>query len=370
MPYPGLQLHCLILHTGLILPVSKLTNFLELHSRKALLNALHCLQVHRYQHHSCVPLAATTIVHQAHSVEPVIGPRQPLQPQIRPLQPCNNPALEHHKELNHLIVSADSADAILQLVCEQVPSFTAALTTPYQSTSLAIAAACCHTTRHLHHPCAQGGDFNAVNAATALHRVAHFSPPRLQSLAPHPGFALLLKLVTAHTPHLRARELANVLWAFAHLQLPPSPHLGALLLAATGTQLRHFNPQGTANMLWALGKLGLQPPQPLLQGLLAALGPHLPHIKPQGLSNSVYGLALLGHDPGGRLMDTTAARLLEMIELGDEVRPAALPHSSLSLPLFHDACPLGTCCSACRTGVRQPILWWSDTPLPCRSVPA
>ena len=84
------------------------------------------------------------------------------------------------------------------------------------------------------------------------------------------------------------------------------------------------------------GQAGPAAPPPLLQGLLAALGPHLPHIRPQGLSNSVYGLALLGHDPGGRLMDTTAARLLEMIELGDEVRPAALPRSCL-FPPFPDA---------------------------------
>ena len=86
-----------------------------------------------------------------------------------------------------------------------------------------------------------------------------------------------------------------------------------------GSQLRHLNPQGTANVLWALGKLDMQPGEPLLQALTSALWPHLPNFSPQGLSNSVYGLALLGHDPGGSLMDTAAARLLEMIELKDEV---------------------------------------------------
>ena len=79
---------------------------------------LHHLQVHRYQQPPCGPIPATSIVHQTHSVEPLIGPRQPLQ--SRPSGPCSGPILEHHKQLNQQIISAESADAILQLVCEQV----------------------------------------------------------------------------------------------------------------------------------------------------------------------------------------------------------------------------------------------------------
>ena len=67
------------------------------------------------------------------------------------------------------------------------------------------------------------------------------------------------------------------------------------------------NPQNMANILWAFATLDVQPGTGLLEAGAHRMLELLPTTKPQALSNTMWAFATLGYNPGTR---TLAARPL------------------------------------------------------------
>ena len=53
-----------------------------------------------------------------------------------------------------------------------------------------------------------------------------------------------------------------------------------------------------ANILWAFATLDVQPEQELLEAGVKRMFDLLPQTKPQALSNTMWAFATLGHNPG------------------------------------------------------------------------
>ena len=62
--------------------------------------------------------------------------------------------------------------------------------------------------------------------------------------------------------------------------------------------MQHCNPQNLANMLWAYATLEVQPGQALLDAAALRMLDLLPSFKPQALANIAWAYATLGCNPG------------------------------------------------------------------------
>lgn len=94
------------------------------------------------------------------------------------------------------------------------------------------------------------------------------------------------------------RNLAQLLWAVATMQVVPSRAFCVNFLAESGDKLAGFKPIDIANTLWALAVLGIQPPPDWLAAALSAAEQRWQHFKPQELGITLWGLAKLGQDLG------------------------------------------------------------------------
>ena len=134
--------------------------------------------------------------------------------------------------LNTRIKTAQSADELLQLVCD-------------------------------HH-----ATFDAIHTSTAWNRL----PWLVQSLGQHssfqhPGYSLLLSLAEQKASGFNEHSTANVLWALAKLGQEPSPQLLSRLEAAVQRNLKRFNGQGLANSIWSLATMRHDPGSELLAAI-------------------------------------------------------------------------------------------------------
>jgi hypothetical protein len=94
--------------------------------------------------------------------------------------------------------------------------------------------------------------------------------------------------------HFQPRNLAQLIWATATLQVQPSSDFMSAYSAASGTQLPRFRAIDLANTLWGLARLEFQPSGLWLSAALAASARCWSQFKPSELSISIWALARLG----------------------------------------------------------------------------
>ena len=110
--------------------------------------------------------------------------------------------------------------------------------------------------------------FDEVNVATALHRLAKLQPPNLSN---HPPaviytnqFQQLIYAIQTLLDRFEAQAVSNTMWAFATLGYYPDGNTLDAIGEHAVTILSTFRPQATSNTLWAYAKLGYPPPPSLL----------------------------------------------------------------------------------------------------------
>ena len=159
-------------------------------------------------------------------------------------------------------------------------------------------------------------DFDAIHAATAMHRLAtHARSQRdRESATRDKRFAILFDAVTRRLRKMNSQGLANVAWACARLEHHPGEEvlreiaegLEAELrggVAGGGGNRRQTRPQAVSNTLWAFGQLRYKPDDDTLSSLCSNAAPLLKKFRAQELSNAMLGLAHVEHDPGAAFFD-------------------------------------------------------------------
>ena len=159
-------------------------------------------------------------------------------------------------------------------------------------------------------------DFDAIHAATAMHRLAtHARSQRdRESATRDDRFAILFDAVTRRLRKMNSQGLANVAWACARLEHHPGEDvlreiaegLEAELrggVAGGGGNRRETRPQAVSNTLWAFGQLRYKPDDDTLSSLCSNAAPLLKKFRAQELSNAMLGLAHVEHDPGAAFFD-------------------------------------------------------------------
>ncbi|KAL0048903.1 hypothetical protein WJX82_001964 [Trebouxia sp. C0006] len=158
-----------------------------------------------------------------------------------------------------------------------------------------------------------GAEFDAVNVATALHRIAKQRPEDVARLVSSDGFKQLVMMVDIQADQCKPQQIANIMWAFGTLSFKPQQHLLDVLATQALSKLTGFNPQNLANFIWAYARMELQPPADVLQDFLAECELKLGQFAPQNISNMLWACATLGVSPGRKfLAAVTSVSLLQL----------------------------------------------------------
>jgi len=141
---------------------------------------------------------------------------------------------------------------------------------------------------------------NAVNLATALHRLASINKKRRSgrdAVLRDARFKQLLSAMVEHSQELTARSVSDMLWSLATLQHWPSWML-VPVLTAVNTELDKgtFEAHHLTTTTWALAKLETKPVR-LLEKIEAQVTPKLPTLGMQNLAQLLWGLATLKYEP-------------------------------------------------------------------------
>lgn len=142
--------------------------------------------------------------------------------------------------------------------------------------------------------------FDEVNIATALHRLAKLQPPNMSNQPPAivytNQFQQLINAIKALLDRFEAQAVSNTLWAFATLGYYPDgdtlDQIGEHAVSIIST----FRPQATSNTLWAYAKLGYQPPQSLLAVAAHQMVIDLPKSVPQVTHSRCHAVADPDHN--------------------------------------------------------------------------
>ena len=152
--------------------------------------------------------------------------------------------------------------------------------------------------------------FDAVHAATALHRVAKFSAPEsrlerdvrvAEGLTSDARFKALAERVSESVRELDAFGLANVAWSFAKIGYTPKQETLSSIaerleyeLGKSGARIR---PQSLSNATYAFGKMRFKPPKSTLEALCSATERAMEDFRADEFSGMLLGLAHLDHVP-------------------------------------------------------------------------
>lgn len=127
--------------------------------------------------------------------------------------------------------------------------------------------------------------FDEVNVATALHRLAKLQPPNMSNQPPAivytNQFQQLIYAIKALLERFEAQAVSNTMWAFATLGYYPDGDTLDQIGEHAVTIISTFRPQATSNTLWAYAKLGYQPPESLLAAAAHQMVIDLPKSVPQ-----------------------------------------------------------------------------------------
>jgi hypothetical protein len=123
-------------------------------------------------------------------------------------------------------------------------------------------------------------------------------------------------------PHMTSQHVANTIWAYGTLGVPPSPQVIAKLEAALCRVVTDMIPQHMSNIIWAYSKFGLRPMPETLDALKHVAKGLVPKMRPQEVSNTLYGYAAL---PPAATSDTryTAMSVVPLAELEEAIERVA-----------------------------------------------
>ncbi|KAK9908644.1 hypothetical protein WJX75_000861 [Coccomyxa subellipsoidea] len=143
--------------------------------------------------------------------------------------------------------------------------------------------------------------FDHINISTAMHRLAKVSYRSKVPLAvvqEHPMYphllAVLLKKITVGK--MRARQLANTLWAFGKLGHDAEDLVDALLYQLQRTHIVTWQEQEISNVVWAMATLSRSDERMLDRMARDALRRGMSAFVPQAVSNMVWGFAVLEYN--------------------------------------------------------------------------
>lgn len=106
----------------------------------------------------------------------------------------------------------------------------------------------------------------------------------------------VLRMVASIAPEMiplaRARDLSNLAWAFATLELKGFDSLLLAIAREAVVQIGDFTEQNLSNTCWAYAKIGLRH-DPLIKAIADETLKKLPQYTAQGLSNTIWGFATM-----------------------------------------------------------------------------
>ena len=180
-----------------------------------------------------------------------------------------------------------------------------------------------------------GDEFDAIHAATAIHRIAtHARSERDRAAAvADKRFPALCAIVERRLGGMNAQGLANVAWAYARLEHHPGANILDDIAAGLERELREsgasrgasrggtsasrggrrgeVRPQAISNTLWAFGQLRHRPDDATLSSLCDGAARILDGFRAQEVSNTLLGVAYLEHDPGAAFWDAAMRTTME-----------------------------------------------------------
>lgn len=161
-------------------------------------------------------------------------------------------------------------------------------------------------------------NLNAVNVATALHRLATINKKDRagrDKLWGDERFQHLVDKVQARAPDFRARAINEVLWSFATLQQLPPMLLKPVLTAVAVTLGKSDDPKEAfeahhlSTMVWSLARLETKPVR-LLEQMEEQAIPLIGELDSQNCAMLLSGFARLNYKPS-KLLPALSAHLIE-----------------------------------------------------------
>lgn len=103
---------------------------------------------------------------------------------------------------------------------------------------------------------------------------------------------MIMALAPGVLPLARARDLSNLAWSFATLNVRGFDSVLLAIARESVAQIADFNEQNLSNTCWAFAKIGLRH-DPLIKAIADETLRKLPQFSAQGLSNTLWGYATL-----------------------------------------------------------------------------
>merc|ERR1719506_1132066 len=135
------------------------------------------------------------------------------------------------------------------------------------------------------------GVANTLYGYAALHRTATYDT-RDAAMSEVP-LAELEAAIERVAPDMNSQEVANTIWAYGTLGVPPSPQVIDKLEAALQRVVTDMTPQSFSSIIWAYSKFGLRPMPETLDALEQVAGGLIRKMSSRGVSTTLYGYAAL-----------------------------------------------------------------------------
>eukprot|EP00971_Amphidinium_carterae_P024766 488429-Amphidinium_carterae.1 len=103
---------------------------------------------------------------------------------------------------------------------------------------------------------------------------------------------MISQLAPRLLPKARARDLSNIAWAVATLELRGSDALMMAVAREAVVQIADFTEQNLSNTCWAFAKLGIRH-DPLIKAIASESMRKLHSFSAQGLTNILWGFATM-----------------------------------------------------------------------------
>ena len=149
--------------------------------------------------------------------------------------------------------------------------------------------------------CTHAQSFNAINVATALHRLSRLHPsdnvargPLVQSASLQVLLLRTVEVLRQTTTECDSKAVSTIAYSLAGLGIRDAD-VAKSVVEASFNRLSGFDRQGVANLTWALSKLPKVEKRASLARKLALLARDLVwHFLPQELCNVLWALCKLG----------------------------------------------------------------------------
>lgn len=186
-------------------------------------------------------------------------------------------------------------------------------------------------------------ELNAVNVATALHRIASRNKvkrARRDAVLMDRRFQLLITALEVHAADGMSNEprsVADVLWSFGTMKHWPPSLLKPMLMSVLGhLEKGTFEAQHLSTVVWAFAKLETKPVR-LLEQIEAQATELVAKLTMQNIANLMWGFAKLNYAPA-RLLPTLAPALASS-GLCDTAKPVEVADITYALAYGASSAP-------------------------------